>query len=89
MQVTIHGGEYNISAQGKLAKLLMVSLCDCVMAYLLCPLMVRYHIFLVVEKVGLKEALKMLCTSSNCRQPFSCNMKMVDFKYFRVLSVFL
>ena len=46
MQVTIHGGEYNISAQGKLAKLLMV--CDCVMA----SFMVRYHIFWVVEKVG-------------------------------------
>ena len=31
----------------------------------------------------------MLCTPNNHRQPFLYHTKMADFKYFRVLSVFL
>ena len=37
-----------------------------------------------------KEALSvlMLCAPSNCPWPFLYHMKMADFEYFRVLSVF-
>ena len=48
---------------------------------------------LVAPVVEMQESLKdalsvlMLCTPSNCRQPFLCHLKMVAFEYFRVLSV--
>ena len=34
------------------------------------------------------NSVLMLCTPSNCWQPFSYHAKMVDFEYFHVLSVF-